>query len=154
MTSGTSDRVASASLSQTPIDPAAVIAAVSKPGNGGVAVFIGTVRDVADGRSVVGLDYSAYVEMAEREMAAIVAEAANLDDGIDVAAVHRIGSLAIGDVAVVIAAAHPHRAAAFDACRYVIEQIKRRVPIWKAERYADGSDAWVGSPTGAAEPAS
>ena len=154
MTSGTSDRVATASLSQTPIDPAAVIAAVSKPGNGGVAVFIGTVRDVADGRSVVGLDYSAYVEMAEREMAAIVAEAGNLDDGTDVAAVHRIGSLAIGDIAVVIAAAHPHRAAAFDACRYVIEEIKRRVPIWKAERYADGGDAWVGSPVAPAEHAS
>jgi molybdopterin synthase catalytic subunit len=154
MTNSASDRVASASLSETPIDPAAVIAAVSKSGNGGIAVFIGTVRDVADGRPVLGLDYSAYVEMAEREMASIVAEAANLDDGIDVAAVHRIGSLAIGDVAVVIAAAHPHRAAAFDACRYVVEQIKRRVPIWKAERYADGGDAWVGSPVAHAEQAS
>jgi len=154
MTSGASDRVASASLSQTPIDPAAVIAAVSKPGNGGIAVFIGTVRDVADGRSVLGLDYSAYVEMAEREMAAIVTEATKLGDAVDVAAVHRVGSLAIGDVAVVIAAGHAHRAAAFDACRYVIEEIKRRVPIWKAERYADGSDAWVGSPVVPAEHAS
>lgn len=146
--------VASASLSQTAIDPAAVIAAVSRPGNGGVAVFIGTVRDVADSRAVTGLDYSAYIEMAEREMAAIVAEAASGDDGVDVAAVHRVGSLAIGDVAVVIAAAHAHRAAAFDACRYVIEEIKRRVPIWKAERYADGTDAWVGSPIAPAEQAS
>lgn len=139
------DRVAIASLSETAIDPAAVIATVAKPGNGGIAVFVGTVRDVADGRAVTGLDYSAYVEMAEREMAAIVTEATKTDDGVDVAAVHRVGSLAIGDVAVVIAAAHAHRAAAFDACRYVIEEIKRRVPIWKAERYADGTDAWVGS---------
>ena len=154
MTSRSSGSARVASLSETAIDPAAVIAAVSKPGNGGIAVFIGTVRDIAEGRPVVGLDYSAYVEMAEREMASIVAEACALDVGIDVAAVHRVGSLAIGDVAVVIAAAHAHRAAAFDACRYVIEESKRRVPIWKAERYADGTDAWVGSTIAPAEQAS
>lgn len=151
MTRTSLDQVAIAALSETPIDPARVIAAVSKPGNGGVAVFIGAVRDVADGRAVVGLDYSAYREMAERELAAIVAEALKLDDGLDVAAIHRVGSLEIGDVAVAIAAAHAHRAAAFEACRYVIEEIKRRVPIWKAERYADGTDAWVGSPVAPAE---
>lgn len=145
------DHIAIAALCDEPIDPAAVIAAVSRPGNGGVAVFIGTVRDLADGRAVTGLDYSAYREMAEREMTAVVAEAARLADGVDVAAVHRVGSLAIGDVAVVIAAAHAHRAAAFEACRYAIDEIKRRVPIWKAERYADGSEAWVGSPVGAAD---
>ena len=146
MTRTSNDAVAIALLSETPVDPAGVIAAVSKPGNGGIAVFIGTVRDVADGRAVVGLDYSAYREMAERELATIVAEALKLEDGLDVAAIHRVGSLEIGDVAVAIAAGHAHRAAAFEACRYVIEEIKRRVPVWKAERYADGSDAWVGSP--------
>jgi molybdopterin synthase catalytic subunit len=100
----------------------------------------------------VGLAYSAYREMAVRELRTIVAEATALDDGgVDVAAVHRVGSLGVGDVAVVVAAAHAHRAAAFEACRYVIEEIKRRVPIWKAERYADGTGAWVGMPTEPAE---
>jgi len=147
-------RIALAGLSDTPIEPATVIAAVSRPGNGGIATFIGTVRDFADGRAVLGLDYSAYREMAEREMRAIVYEATALGDGrVDVAAIHRVGSLCVGDIAVVIAAGHAHRAAAFDACRYVIEEIKRRVPIWKAERYADGTDAWVGMPLASAEEA-
>lgn len=147
-------RVAIASLSTTPIDAAGVVGAVTRPGNGGIAIFVGVVRDAADGRPVTGLDYSAYPEMAEREMAAIVAEAGHLAPGLDVAAVHRLGSLAVGDVAVAIAAGHAHRAAAFEACRYVIEEIKRRVPIWKAERYADGTGAWVGMAAGAAERAS
>lgn len=145
-------RIAVAQLSETPIDVASVVAAVSRSGNGGIATFIGLVRNVADGRAVVGLDYSAYREMAEREMATIVAEATALStDGVDVAAVHRIGSLAVGDVAVVIAAGHAHRAAAFEACRHAIEEIKRRVPIWKSERFADGASEWVGMPTDAAE---
>lgn len=151
MTAAAAARVAEASLSDEPIDPAAVIAAVSRPGNGGIAVFVGTVRDCADGRAVTGLDYSAYREMARREMGAVVAEAARLAGGVDVAAVHRVGSLGVGDVAVAIAAGHAHRAAAFEACRYVIEEIKHRVPIWKAERYVDGTGAWVGASPNAAE---
>lgn len=132
-------------LTSEPIDPATVIAAVSRPGNGGTAVFIGTVRNAAGGRPVTGLEYSAYVGMAERELATIVREALAVGEGVDVAAVHRIGSLAVGDVAVAIAAGHAHRGPAFEACAYVIEQVKRRVPIWKAERFADGSTSWVGA---------
>lgn len=134
----------SATLTTDPIDPAAVIGAVSHAGNGGVAVFIGTVREMADGRAVTGLDYTAYVGMAERELNAVAHEGAALAAGTDVAVVHRIGELDIGDIAVVVAAGNAHRASAFDACRYVIEALKRRVPIWKRERYADGTREWVG----------
>jgi molybdopterin synthase catalytic subunit len=114
---------------------------------GAVATFMGTVRagDPRDGdtREVVGLDYSAYDSMANREMGEILREALALAEGAEIVAVHRTGSLAVGDVCVMIAAAHAHRAPAFDACRYVIEEIKKRVPIWKRERYRDGSAEWV-----------
>lgn len=134
----------SATLTTDPIDPAEAVRSVSHAGNGGVAVFIGTVREMADGRAVTGLDYTAYVGMAERELNAIAHEGAALVAGTDVAVAHRIGELDIGDIAVVVAAGHAHRAPAFDACRYVIEELKRRVPIWKRERYADGTREWVG----------
>lgn len=131
------------------IDVAHVTEMVMRAGNGGIATFIGTVRDVADGCSVVGLEYSAYLEMAEKELARIVAEAVATNPDADIAAVHRIGDLAVGDVSIAIAAGHAHRGPAFDSCRYVIEEAKRRVPIWKRERYASGQSEWV-IPTGAA----
>jgi molybdopterin synthase catalytic subunit len=81
--------------------------------------------------------------MAAREMQAILREARALSQGAEIVAVHRIGNLAVGDVCVMIAASHAHRGPAFDACRYVIEEIKKRVPIWKHERYADGASEWV-----------
>lgn len=143
----------SATLTTDPIDPAESIRAVSHAGNGGIAVFIGTVREMADGRAVTGLDYTAYVGMAERELNAVAHEGAALTAGTDVAVVHRIGELAIGDIAVVVAAGHAHRAPAFDACRFVIEELKRRVPIWKRERYADGTREWVGLDGALAAPA-
>lgn len=129
-------------LSDAPIDPAALVAAVSAPDRGGIATFVGLVRDHHAGREVLALEYSAYAPMAEAECARIVAEAAARWPAA-VALSHRIGALAIGDVAVAVAAGSAHRDAAFDACRYVIEEVKRRVPIWKRERYADGSEAWV-----------
>lgn len=145
----------SATLTTDPIDPGDAIRSVTHAGNGGIAVFIGTVREMADGRAVTGLDYTAYVGMAERELNAVAHEGAALAPGTDVAVTHRIGELAIGDIAVVVAAGHAHRGPAFDACRYVIEELKRRVPIWKRERYADGTREWVGigSAVGAAAPA-
>lgn len=126
-----------------PVDVSAVIDLVRAPGNGGIATFIGTVRDRADGSAVVGLEYTAYVEMARRELRKIVFEAAGIGSDADVAAVHRIGQLVVGEVSVVIAAGHAHRAPAFGACRYIIEEIKRRVPIWKMEHYASGDSEWV-----------
>ncbi|HEY7568885.1 MAG TPA: molybdenum cofactor biosynthesis protein MoaE [Gemmatimonadaceae bacterium] len=127
------------------IDVAALLARVSSPTVGAIASFLGTVRNVNDNRAVTGIEYSAYEEMAEREMRAIVAEAAAQVDGVPprIAIEHRLGELSLGDVSVAIAVSHARRAPALDACRYVIEELKKRVPIWKREHYADGSRAWV-----------
>jgi molybdopterin synthase catalytic subunit len=132
-----------ASVVEHEIDPAALISAVRDQSHGAISIFLGTVRDVNDGRRVTAIDYSAYVAMAQTEMDQIVAEAADAF-GIDAVAVeHRLGSLALGDVSIGIAVAHRHRAPALDATRFVIEQIKARVPIWKLEHYADGTSEWV-----------
>ena len=127
------------------IDPAALSAEVAQDANGATVLFLGTVRDTNDGRAVTGMEYSAYRSMAERELAKIVGEASTEFGTSDIAAEHRVGTLGLGEVSVAIAVAHPHRAAAYDASRYVIEQIKRRVPIWKREHYADGTREWVGA---------
>jgi molybdopterin synthase catalytic subunit len=129
-------------VTDQPIDLAGLQGMVEGPARGGVVTFLGVVRDHQAGRTVLALEYSAYGPMAEREMAAIVAEAEGRWP-VAVAARHRIGPLAIGDAAVAVVAAGGHRDEAFAACRFVIEAIKRRVPIWKRERYADGTEAWV-----------
>ncbi len=129
-------------LTTEPIDLTALLVQVQSPSRGGVACFIGAVRDHAGGRAVTRLDYSAYGPMAETECARIVAEAeARWSCG--VALQHRVGTLAVGDTAVAITAAAAHRDEAFAACRYAIEEVKRRVPIWKREVFADGSVEWV-----------
>jgi molybdopterin synthase catalytic subunit len=110
---------------------------------GQVASFVGAVRDVNDGTAVVGIDYEAYGSMADRELAVILDEAAARWPGARPTARHRVGYLAVGDVSVAVAVSAPHRAAAFDACRYVVEELKRRAPVWKREHYADGRRAWV-----------
>jgi molybdopterin synthase catalytic subunit len=132
-----------ASLVDRAIDPAALLSAVRHPRYGAVSMFVGTVRDVNDGRSVSSIDYSAYAAMAQGEMDQIVAEAADKFGVGAIAVEHRVGSLELGDVSIAIAAAHQHRAPALDATRFVIEQIKIRVPIWKLEHYADGAREWV-----------
>lgn len=128
-----------------PIDVAALMARVASPAVGAVASFLGTVRNLNDDRAVTGIDYSAYEEMAEREMRAIVAAAAAPVQGTSpsIALEHRLGELSLGDISVAIVVSHAHRAPALDVCRYVIEEIKKRVPIWKREHYADGTRAWV-----------
>ncbi len=129
-------------LSTAPIDPAAVLADVRSPSHGGTALFVGTVRDSHRGRVVRRLEYSAYPAMAEGEARAIVAEA-SARWPVAVAARHRTGSLAPGEVAIVVAVASAHRESAFLACRWVVDELKRRVPIWKREWYADGSADWI-----------
>lgn len=129
-------------LSTTPIDLPALLARVESPTHGGIASFLGQVRDHHDGRTVRGLEYSAYGPMAEMECAAIVAEA-EARWPVRVALAHRVGDLEIGDTAVAVAAGGAHRDEAFAACRYVIEEVKRRVPIWKKEFYQDGAVGWV-----------
>jgi molybdopterin synthase catalytic subunit len=130
-------------LSGAPLDLERLIAGVEAPDRGAVASFLGRVRDHHAGRRVLRLEYSAYTPMAEAECARIVSEAESRWP-VRVALEHRIGALDIGDAAVAIAAAGAHRDEAFDACRFVIEEVKRRVPIWKKESYADGSVEWVG----------
>lgn len=126
-----------------PIDSCALIAEVANHRNGATALFIGTVREVNDGAEVTALDYSAYTDMAERELSAIAAEAAERWGTSDIVVEHRVGSLALGEASVAIAVAHPHRGEAFEASRYIIEELKRRLPIWKREHYAGGRAEWV-----------
>jgi molybdopterin synthase catalytic subunit len=128
---------------EAPLDSAALLERVARSSNGAAVLFLGTVRDLNDGRPVSGIEYSAYRSMAERELAEIVREAAARIGSSDIAVEHRIGELQVGECSVAVAAAHPHRGLAFDGARYVIEELKRRVPIWKREHYTDGSREWV-----------
>jgi molybdopterin synthase catalytic subunit len=129
-------------LSSRPLDPGEVAARVAGPGMGGVVTFVGAVRDHARGRAIRHLEYEAYPAMAEREMERIAAEAGRRWPGTRVAIAHRQGHLEIGEIAVVVVAAAPHRAEAFEACRFAIDTLKQTVPIWKKEVAVDG-EAWV-----------
>lgn len=135
----------------TPIDVPKILERVSSNANGATVLFVGTVREVNDGRDVTGIEYTAYRSMAERELASIVEEAAALAHCNDIAVEHRLGELSVGQCSVAVAVAHPHRGRAFDAARYVIEELKRRVPIWKREQYVDGTREWVRATSGHTE---
>ena len=130
-------------ITTDPIDPSTIVERVGAPEDGAVALFMGTVRNGNEGRAVGGMEYEGYAEMAREQLAAIVAEASARAGTGRIAAVHRLGELAIGEVSVVIAVSTPHRAEAFDAARYVIEEIKKRLPVWKRERYLDGGTEWL-----------
>lgn len=132
-----------------PIDVTAILRRVARDANGATVLFVGTVREVNDGRGVLGIEYTAYRSMAERELRTIIEEAAALADSNDIAVEHRLGELALGDCSVAIAAACPHRERAFEAARYIIEEIKQRVPVWKREQYVDGTREWVRATTSA-----
>src|SRR5512141_527998 len=112
---------------------------------GATAVFVGTVRAENEGRPVTGIEYSAYREMAEREMTSILTEAEERF-GIGRAVIeHRIGELAVGDASIAVLVAHPHRGPALDALRYIVDETKARATIWKLEHYTDGTREWVGA---------
>lgn len=132
-------------LREEPLDVAEVLGALDDDTSGGVTLFVGRVRDHDGGRGVTGLDYSAHPTALER-MRDVCARVAEEYDVQGVAAVHRVGSLAIGDAAVIVATATPHRGEAFDATRALIDTLKAEVPIWKHQRFADGDDEWVGTP--------
>lgn len=134
-----------------PIDSTALTAEVARHANGATVLFIGTVRDVNDGRGVSGMEYTAYRSMAERELADIVRETSVRFGTADIAVEHRLGVLELGEASVVIAVAHPHRGEAYDASRYIIEQLKQRLPIWKREAYVDGTREWVNAGRGKRE---
>ncbi|WP_243723459.1 molybdenum cofactor biosynthesis protein MoaE [Actinomadura sp. 7K507] len=129
---------------ETPLSVDEVYAAVGAPGAGGIAVFAGTVRDTDHARAVSGLSYSAHPTV-ERQLRVVMEKVAADHPVLGLAAVHRVGDLRIGDIAVVVAASCPHRAEAFAACRKLIDDLKAQVPIWKHQTFADGGDEWVGA---------
>jgi molybdopterin synthase catalytic subunit len=133
-----------ARITPDPIDPADLLHGVGAAEDGAVVLFLGTVRDHNDGVAVKGLVYDAYEEMAVQVLAEIAGEAAVRLGTDRIAVIHRVGSLEVGDISVAIAASSPHRAESFDAARYVIEEIKKRLPVWKKENYVDGRVEWVG----------
>ncbi|MBA2688277.1 MAG: molybdenum cofactor biosynthesis protein MoaE [Gemmatimonadaceae bacterium] len=140
------------SIVENPIDLAALTAEVSSGNHGAVGTFLGIVRAVNDGRPVTGIDYSAYAAMAEKEMGDIASEAASKFVTEAIVVEHRTGFLAVGEASVAIVVSHERRAPALDAVRYIIEELKVRVPIWKCEHYTDGSRDWVHAGTGAPQP--
>ena len=132
-----------ARITRDPLDAATLLREAGAASDGAVLLFVGTVRDRNDGRAVGHLEYESYEAMAERTLELIVAEARARWDVGEVRVAHRIGRLEIGEASVVIAVASPHRDAAYEASRYVIEELKKRVPIWKREGYLDGPSEWL-----------
>jgi molybdopterin synthase catalytic subunit len=130
-------------LAATPIDAGALRRALEHPAAGGICVFEGVVRNHNDGREVQGLHYEAYEALALREGARILDETRARFPLLAIVAAHRVGVLEIGELAVWVGVAAAHRDAAFGACRHAIDEIKRRVPIWKHERYRDGAPGWL-----------
>ena len=133
---------ASAHLTDTAIDIAALLAETAAPGCGAVVLFLGTVRDRQADRAVTAITYSAFRPLAERVLATIEAELDAEHPGLRVRIVHRLGTLEVGEASVAIASASPHRAAAYTANRRALERLKSEAPIWKLERYRDGERRW------------
>jgi molybdopterin synthase catalytic subunit len=132
-----------ARITVSPIDPAGVLRSVRGPSSGGTVLFLGTVRNRSEGRPVKGLVYQVYRQMAEKRMAEIEKRVRARWPVNEVAMVHRYGELRVGDVSVAVAVSAPHRAEAFEACRYAIDTIKRSLPLWKKEMFVSGKGAWV-----------
>lgn len=132
-------------IDEAPLDPTRFQAAVADPGAGGHDIFIGTVRNHADGRAVARLEYSAH-PTALTAMEQVVRQVMERHEVIAVALGHRVGMLEVGDAAVVCAVSAAHRDAAFAACRNLIDLLKEQVPIWKHEHFIDGGSEWVGTP--------
>ncbi len=137
-------------LTTDPIDYHALTESVCRPDCGAVVLFLGTVRELTEGRVTAALDYEAYPQMAEKKMAEIEADTRRRWPVGAIALVHRLGHLDVGEVSVAVAVSCPHRAEAFEACRHAIDRLKELVPIWKKENWADGTTEWVhpGTPPG------
>ena len=129
------------------IDLQELVNYVSDPAAGAIATFIGTTRNNNEGRKVIALDYDGYVQMAEKELARIGDDAKTKWPICRMAIVHRLGPVQITEASVIIAVSAGHRDAAFAACRFAIEEIKKTVPIWKKEMY-EGGEVWIGTQTG------
>jgi len=130
-------------ITTSPIDHAAVTERVRSPRAGAVVSFLGTVRELTGERRTASLDYEAYPEMAQKKLAELEAEARIRWPILEVALVHRVGRLDLGEISVVVAVSTPHRQQSFDACRWLIDTLKQVVPIWKKEVWADGTEEWV-----------
>ncbi|KPK81628.1 MAG: hypothetical protein AMS25_05640 [Gemmatimonas sp. SM23_52] len=130
-------------ITAVPIDIVEMMQHVRRDADGAVLLFAGVVRDHDAGRPVTGLRYEAYAEMATQKLTGICKDVSAQFEIGDIAVAHRIGDLAVGEISVAIAVAAPHRDAAFKASREVIDRLKREVPIWKRERYADGEEVWL-----------
>jgi len=131
------------SLHDSSLQPEQLRRQLQDPTCGGYAAFEGWVRDYNDGRSVLRLEYEAFAPLAAREGERILIEAQHRYGVVRAACAHRTGQLAIGELAVWVGVSAPHRGEAFDACRYIIDQVKHRLPIWKKEYYQDGDSGWV-----------
>jgi molybdopterin synthase catalytic subunit len=146
-------------LSEEPLDVAALAGAIQTAAHGAVVTFLGTTRETSpdDPRPVVALEYEAYSTLALREMEAIAREAEDRFGPLGIAMVHRTGTVELGEPSVAVVVGAPHRAKAFEACRYAIDELKSRVAVWKREVYRDGDGAWIANTDGtpsrrAAEP--
>ena len=137
-------------LTRSPISLDVLLAEVSAPERGGTCVFLGTVRSGPEEQGVTAIEYSAYEAMVEAEFGRLLADAEARWPDTRIAVRHRLGVIPSGEASIAIAAAAPHRAEAFAACRFVIEEVKRRIPVWKKELRLDGTETWVdpsGHPT-------
>jgi len=134
-------------LVRNPISLDTLLAEVAAPARGGTCVFLGTVRSGPEEQGVTAIEYSAYEEMVEAEFGRLLADAEARWPEARIAVRHRLGVIPSGEASIAIAAAAPHRAEAFAACRFVIEEVKRRIPVWKKELHEDGTEVWV-DPTG------
>ncbi len=130
-------------ITKNPIDPGRVLASVEDRSAGGSVIFVGTVRRRSEGKSVKGLTYEVYREMAEKRMKEIEAGVRKKWPVVKMAMVHRYGDLKVGEVSVAVAVSCEHRAEAFEACRFAIDTVKRTLPMWKKEKFGLGSEKWV-----------
>ncbi len=131
------------SLTHSPIDPSAILAQVASNDAGAVVLFLGTTREFTMGRQTASLDYECYPQMAEAKLAELEAQAREKWPLVQVSIVHRLGRLGLGEASIAIAVSSPHRQAAFEAGKWLIDSIKEDVPIWKQENWSDGTSEWV-----------
>jgi molybdopterin synthase catalytic subunit len=134
-------------ITSTPIEPEALGRSLAAANAGACVTFEGRVRNINEGEAVDALEYETHAEIATREGLAVIAEAVERFEIVEARGVHRVGKLAIGECAVWVGVSAGHRGAAFDACRYIIDEIKHRLPIWKKEHYRKGESAWVNCAT-------
>lgn len=134
-------------VTDRPLTSAELLDEVGGASDGAIVLFLGTIRAENDGRAVRGLRYDAYLEMAECVLAEIAEEAAHRTGSRRIAVAHRVGGLTVGEISVGIAISTPHRAEAYDGSRYIIEEIKKRLPVWKQEHYTGGERTWLDGET-------